>query len=356
VIALATEKELPVISRRISDAPRVAVISPPAQPITPAVSQGEPAVQRENKHAKEQFEAIRVPRDAAREALIADLRARQRSALMAPATAAEPLSQDGVAGGTERGRRPAPRVKPAPSITEPTFVSEVTREPVKSRRLFYWLISLAVLGAIAFGAWLVIKQQLPPRQAANTNGANATDAATPSPAAPLISEVPTNALLYSVAIEAHLQLPVAFERVRTLRDEEPAMSFYIAPVVTSNNVMFYHVMAGPVADSASAGALLLRLLEKGHKTAAQPGEVRRAQLAFLLGEYESSGDADAREKEVAELGIPAYVIEVQKPDDTTRFRVYTGAFSSAAEAAAMKQLLVNVGLPDSLVPRVGKQR
>jgi SPOR domain len=297
-----------------------------------------------------------VPRNAARDALIADLRARQRAALMAAPSAKETDSAEQLPEVTETlatdRRRQAPRVKAAPSITEPTFVSGVTREPVKSRRTLYWILSLAVLAAIGVGAWLVIRQQLAGRQ---TQAAETTNTAPPdvpqfSPQAPA-----TNALLYSVAIEAHQQLPLALERVRALREEEPEMDFYITPVV-ANNVMYYQVMAGPVVDSASAGALLLRLFEKGHKTGAQPGDVRRADLAFLLGEYESRTDAETRESEAAELGIPGYVIEVQVPDETIRYRVYAGAFTSSAEAAVMRQLLQSVGLPDSLVQRVGKQR
>jgi hypothetical protein len=298
-----------------------------------------------------------VPRNAARDALIADLRARQRAALMAPSSAKDAVSAQEVAEVTEAQaadrRRQAPRVKAAPSITEPTFVSGITREPVKSRRTLYWILSLAVLAAIAVGAWLVIRQQLPGRQ---TQAAETTNTAPPDVPPFTPQAQATNALLYSVAIEAWPQLPLAFERVRALREEEPEMDFYIAPVVAANNVMTYQVMAGPVVDSASAGALQLRLLEKGHKTGAQPGEVRRADLAFLLGEYESRTDAETRESEAAELGIPGYVIEVQQPDETIWYRVYAGAFTSPAEAAVMRQLLESVGLPDSLVQRVGKQR
>jgi hypothetical protein len=356
-IAIANEEELPALSARIAQPTRLAVIAPPRPEIpasTPVAAT--PPVERDNKRSKEAFEAIRVPRNAARDALIADLRARQRAALLAPPSGTDTVSAPGArevgeAPAVDR-RRQAPRVRPAPSITEPTFVSGVSREPVKSRRTLYWILSLAVLAAIAVGAWLVIQQQLPGRQ---TQAPEATDTAPPAVPQVTPQAQASNALIYSVAIEAHQELPLAFERVSALREEEPAMDFYIAPIM-SNNVMYYQVMAGPVADSASAGALLLRLLEKGYKTGSQRGEVRRANLAFLLGEYDSRSDADTRESEAAELGIPGYVIEVVQPDETSRYRVYAGAFASPAEAAVMRQLLESVGLPDSLVQRVGKQR
>src|SRR6185369_7011423 len=234
---------------------------------------------------------------------------------------------------------------------EPTFVG-FPREPDKNRTVLYWLLSLAVVAALVVGAWLVFQQRTQSGATQPPVSSGQPSEVLPAPPAAVGPAVP---LLYSVAIEAHQQLPLALERVKALRDEEPQLSFYIAPTV-ANNVMYYQVMAGPVADSASAGALLLRLLEKGHKTGAQPGEVRRANLAFLLGDYETRAAADAQEQAAEVVGIPAYVIEVPQAAGDSHFRVYAGAFASVAEAGVMKQMLQSVDLKDTLVQRVGKQR
>ena len=351
-IALARAEDLSNVGARIAEPIRIGLVTPPTakQDVTIPPT----AVGRDTQRSKEEFDAIRVPRNAAREALIADLRSRQRAALTAPPSGMQPLPDEGVvAVPTNQQQRSAtqPRPRPAPALTEPTFIG-FPREPVKSRRVLYWLLSLAVLAALIVGAWLVIRQRTATGAAQSPVSSTQPSEVVPAPPAAV---GPATPLLYSVAIEAHQQLPLALERVKTLREEEPQLSFYIAPTV-ANNVMYYQVMAGPVADSASAGALLLRLLEKGHKTGAQPGEVRRANLAFLLGEYENRAAADAREKEAAELAIPSYVIEVPQAEGGSRFRVYAGAFASVAEAGVMKQLLQSVGLPDTLVQRVGKQR
>src|SRR6185369_11887514 len=190
------------------------------------------AVGRDSQRSKEDFDAIRVPRNAAREALIADLRARQRAALTAPPSGMQPLPDEGVVAvptNQQPNSRAAtqPRPKPAPSLSEPTFIG-FPREPVKSRRVLYWLLSLAVLAALIVGAWLVIRQRTETGAAQAPVTSTQPSEVVPAPPAAVGPAVP---LLYSVAIEAHQQLPLALERVKALRDEEPQLAFYIAPTV-----------------------------------------------------------------------------------------------------------------------------
>ena len=313
----------------------------PAAPPPPAAP-----VQRELTR-DEQFEAIRVPKNAAREALIADLRARQRAALMAPPPALEPLPGVGASTPAPAGR-PAIRVtpsRPTPSLNEPSFAGARSAvlggaRGVKSRPLAFWALSLAVLVALGAGAWIMVRRSLQ-----ETAPASATPpAATPAPAA-----VP---LPYSVAIEAHQQLPTAIERVTALRKDEPDIGFYIAPSLL-DSVLYYRVMAGPMADSLTVGAVLRRLIERGHKTGTNPGDVRVTPMAFLIGEFDGRGDAQKRAEEALEASIPAYVVETPQPDGSRRWRVYAGAYAGQAEANVMRQLLKSTGLPDTLVQRIG---
>jgi hypothetical protein len=294
------------------------------------------------------FESIRLPRDAAREALIAEMRVRQRSARITPQPPPMPLEPPAAFGpaATAEGvpaRMPLGPVQP--SISEPSFVVVQPRPRPRRRRGLYIAIVLAVLAAAAAAAWIYYTRYLLPINA------ELPPAVVPPP--PLSSRVVP--LPYSVAVEAHQGLSLANERVKALRQEEPELAFYVAPVLL-DSVLYYRVMAGPVADSAEASALLRRLLENGHKTGATPWDVRQSPLAFVLGEYVSRGEAEAREVELSALSIPTYVIEVSAVDGQRRFRVYAGAYAGFAEADLMRRMLRGEGLPDSLVQRVGVRR
>lgn len=325
----------------------LAVITPPPSPVPPSPAPPAPPPAARELSRDEQFEAIRVPRNAAREALIADLRSRQRAALMSPPPALEPLP--GV-GATRPPAPPLPSDRRTPSrataslaepdFLEPGFSAPVSGPRVKSRPWWFWALSLAVLAAFAAGTWIMVARPFGVAPVADTAG----------PVAPAVrpGAVP---LPYSVAIEAHQQLPTATERVEALRNEEPDLDFYIAPSLL-DGVLYYRVMAGPVADSVTVGAVLRRLIEKGHKTGTSPGDVLATPLAFLIGEYDAAGAAQQRAREALNLAIPAYVLEVPG-DGESRWRVYAGAYAGQAEANVMRQLLKSAGLPDTLVQRIG---
>jgi hypothetical protein len=379
MVVLATQEEVDAIANRFGDEVEcLAVLSPaptageldlgagdrasfeapgtPYQPAFPAVDE-EPAetapdagAVRARRTSDEDFESIRVPREGAREALIADMRARQRAALRAPAPSVRP--DDAGAPATARpsdvpdGRS---RAQPAPHLGEPSFAVEPPRVSKRSWRGLYIALLVTVLAGLAVAAWYAYNlylRPLPPTEPVATTAAVA-------PAAPVRSRIVP--LPYSVAVEAHQELALANERVAALRDEEPDLGFYIAPVLV-DSVLYFRVMAGPVADSVEASVLLRRLLEKGHKTGSTQWDVRQAPLAFTLGEYATRAEAAERERELAERSIPAYVIEVQALDGGARHRVYAGAYSGIAEAEQMRQMLRTAGLPDSLVQRVGVRR
>jgi hypothetical protein len=201
------------------------------------------------------------------------------------------------------------------------------------------------------GAWLVVRRQVELSAAPPV-----PDLAAPSaPAAAPPVQGPNVPLPYSVAVEAHQELPLALDRVEALSDEEKDIGFYIAPILV-DSVLYYRIMAGPVVDSTSAIVIMERLLEKGHKTGTSEWDLRRTPLAFALGDYENMADARGRANEAGDLGIPAYLIEVQSPEGARRFRVYAGAYAGVAEADVMRRLLRSAGLPDSLIPRVGIEK
>jgi hypothetical protein len=312
----------------------------------------EPAYGR--RPTDQDFESIRLPRQGARETLIADLRAQQRAARMSPpptifalpVDVPDVVARDGAAAAVPPLRLPPAR-RPAP-LTEPTFAAMQPRLRVKSRRGLYIVLSLLILATLAFATWLAYQQR-------SRFGSVEQELLPATLVPPPVFRNNVVPLPYSVAVEAHQELPLAVERVQSLRAEEQDIGFYIAPIQV-DSVLYYRIMAGPVADSAEASALLRRLLEKGHKTGATQWDVRQSPLAFILGDYDTRSAAEAREREAARLSIPAYVVPVPGPDGGTRQRVYAGAYAGFAEAGIMRQLLRSAGLPDSLVQRVGTRR
>lgn len=369
VIALARPEELSSIDERLSpDATVLSVVSP----VDPIVEEEKPVIVAEPaaapvmvgeeeepepapKSRERDFEALRVPRNAAREALIADLRARQRAALMTPSPVPHAPDEGTPVASLAEPRLPVvpvpAQMRPTPSLTEPSFATAEPRPVVKSRKGIYIALSLVVLAALIVGAWLVVQRQVELSAAPPV-----PDLAAPSaPAAAPPVQGPNVPLPYSVAVEAHQELPLALDRVEALSDEEKDIGFYIAPILV-DSVLYYRIMAGPVVDSTSAIVIMERLLEKGHKTGKSEWDLRRTPLAFSLGDYENMSDARSRANEAGDLGIPAYLIEVQSPEGARRFRVYAGAYAGVAEADVMRRLLRSAGLPDSLIPRVGIEK
>ena len=174
-----------------------------------------------------------------------------------------------------------------------------------------------------------------------------------APAAPEPAPEPVETPIgFSVAVEAHQDLPTATERLEILEESDPAITFYISPVPISGSV-WYRVLAGPVADRESGAALMRRLVEAGHKTAFDDWAVRPTRYAFLLGDFRTEEEAERRVAGLRELGIPAYVAPIDYDPGEARYRVYGGAFENPASAEVMEEMLAGVRIRAPLVERVG---
>ena len=171
--------------------------------------------------------------------------------------------------------------------------------------------------------------------------------------APVQAPIQADSLPFSVAIEAYPQYAPAVERAATLRREQSDVSFFVTPALDHGSI-YYHVMAGPVADSLVAVALMQRLIDSGVKSGGSDFDIVATRLAFDLGDFASSGDAEARAAELAQKNIPTYVVEVPTAGGPSRWRLYAGAFQGAADANVLRPLLRGAGVPDSLVPRIGR--
>ncbi|MGH7555810.1 MAG: SPOR domain-containing protein, partial [Longimicrobiales bacterium] len=249
--------------------------------------------------------------------------------------------------------RAAPRPRPIRRSPREILPALGIRLPAlgipRSRRVITGAIVL-ILIALA-GIWQLGRGYLGARRdVPETATPEAPAAARPSA---LTGEPSGVALPYSVAIEAHQDLPTAVRRVESLARVEPAVGFYIAPILV-DSALYYRVMAGPVTDSTAAANVMESLIRRGHKTGGSDWDIRATPYAFRLGEYELREQAEQRMKELQQLDIPSYVLEVPFTNGPPRYYLYSGAYSGPAEADVMRKLLRSAGLNETLVERTGR--
>jgi cell division septation protein DedD len=294
------------------------------------------------------FEKIRIPKDSARDALIADLRARQRAALMAPTPTMAPLPES--EGAVRVVKRGGERAAGTPG---PIFRLPATHPTGKSSSdwVSRWLFLGVLLGIAGFAGWYWYDTY--GRETASRLPASVLPAAvTRRAASPVMAETKGEALPFSVAIASYQAIEQAEARVTQLREEEPDIDFFVGPWV-AQGALSYRVMAGPVGDSASATALVDALVQKRIKTITSGWDVLTTPYAFFLGEYASLEDAKAQQRTAALKAIPSYIVEVASPDGSTHHKVYAGAYAGHGDAEFMRPILKAAGLPQNLVERTG---
>jgi hypothetical protein len=318
-----------------------------------------------DRPADDDFERIRLPTErGAREALIADLRQRQRAARLAPPADADTLPQPADRKDPARQDRTTVLLPPRsgesgrevraetmgddiPLDTLDPGLPERPARPSRFGQPLAWTVFVVLAVALLGGSWRFLAGRLSVDREPRTEAVE-PPVLDPTPPARPAAEV---ALPFVVAIEAHTDLAAAFGRVDAL-DQEAGLSFHIAPL-EREGTLFYHVMAGPVADSASAVALRDTLLARRLKTAATPTDVRHAPLSFVIGDYSTREAAEEALNELRRLDVPGYMQDAEAADGAPLYRVFVGAFTAPAEADVTRQLLRGAGVRDSLVLRMG---
>lgn len=315
------------------------------------------------------FDRIRLPTDrASREALIADLRERQRAARLSPAPDSEllglPSGPPAYAHGDEQAQGvvllPSSGGERARDLRVETMPDELSLDtldpgepqPAAPRRDFRkplaWTLAIVLAVSLLGGAWRFLAGRLGQGHSPAAIPVAEAPPAQPEAEPEVVAEVE---LPYVVAIEAHTDLATAFRRLDAL-EQEPGLAFHIAPL-EREGTLYYHIMAGPVRDSASAVAVRDTLLARRLKTASTPTDVRHAPLSFLVGEYSDTAAADEAMAELRRLDVPSYMQLAEAADGAPLHRVFVGAFSAPAEADVTRQLLRAAGVRDSLVTRMG---
>lgn len=337
--------------------PQVAEAEPAAGPVVaaPKPRPMEPVGPSERLNDSE-FEKIRIPKDGARESLIADMRARQRAALMAPAPAVQPLPEEIDVARTRSA--PPPRLVPSgaakDAIGEPTFTS-TKRTKRTPRRIIPALIVLLLVSSAAAG-WHYWSNRavrpIAPRPTATSPSARPI-APRPVPAEPALPVgIP---LRFSVAMAGYSVLEQAQARVDQLRKDAPNMQFYIAPTVVQGS-LFYRVLAGPLPDSSRAAAVRDTLMSRRIKTFTSSSDLLETPLAFLIGSFGRRAEAEAKVAEAASKGIPTYIVPVGDAGGAVQYKVYAGAYTGPGDAEFLREILERASLPDTLVERTGSIR
>lgn len=157
-------------------------------------------------------------------------------------------------------------------------------------------------------------------------------------------------LPHSVLVASYASWPRARDRAEELRAEEGGV-WVVAPTPVRDTV-YWRLLAGAVADEASARELMEGLADRGVKDRVSDWDVRPTPLAYRLADAESRQRAVARAGELRDRGVPAYVLPA--PADGERaWQVYSGAYETREAAGRLGALLLEAGVEHELVTRRG---
>lgn len=227
----------------------------------------------------------------------------------------------------------------------PVFRPERRKRPLVSP-----LLLIALLVALAAGGWFVYEEYVAEQPASLAAG-------TAGPAAPPVAErgeAVETPVPISVVIEVHPEWQDALARVRTVRQQQPELTFFLAPAATADTVPYYRLFAGPVETREAGAALMQQLVEQEIKTAFDTWAIQPTDLAFHLGEYDTRREAEARLRALEQQQVPAYIVPIPHPPGPPRYRVYGGGYRDEGEARVMRDMLEQAGIEAELEPRTGQ--
>lgn len=275
--------------------------------------------------------------------------------------------------------QPAPAAPEIPGGWEPRILmggSELTEPPLiprKSRRkgrpvspvlLVVLLVTLLGGGGVILSdmgllpEWLDLPGKLSPGKGSADGMNGSADGAAVEPDAgsadpEAVAEPVESPIPYSVAVEAHQDYATALQRIEQLSRVEPGVSFFLSPI-PNQGVVYYRVLAGPVADTTAAWELMRQLVASKQKTDLDPWSIRPTVWAYNLGDFETEAAARQRMQELMEARIPSYLVEVEYTAGPSRYRIYAGAYEGPAPAEVMAELLREAGIEAPLIRRHGK--
>ncbi|NIP59086.1 MAG: hypothetical protein GWM92_12345, partial [Gemmatimonadetes bacterium] len=156
----------------------------------------------------------------------------------------------------------------------------------------------------------------------------------------------TPVLGYSLSVDTYRDAATVRDVATALGDRLPELNFVVSPVQIDGELV-YRLLAGPATTAEEAESLRTPLSRVLSREDPSRWTARISYLAFVVDETDSLEGARGRRDEIREAGIHAYVLEVVYPDQSVRYRVYSGAYENPQEARALRGLLAGAGLSDA---------
>lgn len=128
----------------------------------------------------------------------------------------------------------------------------------------------------------------------------------------------------------------------------PNLLFFVTPLDVDGALEFA-LYAGPAYSAAEATALREPVAVANVRENPDDWSVREAPYAFYFGEYASAGNAQGKVQALARASIPAYSLQVEYADGTTRVRVYGGAFRDEIEAEEMGRMVTDADVGEMVL-------
>ena len=159
----------------------------------------------------------------------------------------------------------------------------------------------------------------------------------PEPETPVMSHV--------VLVDTWREIQTPLAMADALQERMPDLLGFVTALLIDGDRHFA-LMVGPAYNAGEANDLKVPLAAAFDLLNPDPESwiVREAPYSFLLGEYETLGEASDRVQELADLAVPAFVLEVTYSGEGRALRVYGGAFSDESQARGMGRLLRENGL------------
>ena len=167
-------------------------------------------------------------------------------------------------------------------------------------------------------------------------------------------ETPVMSHVLLVDTWREIQTPLAM--ADALRERMPNLLGFVTALRIDGDRHFA-LMVGPAYTAVEANRLKVPLGVAFDLLNPDPESwsVLEAPYSFFLGEYETVGEANDRARELADLSVPAFVLQVNYAAEPKGLRVYGGSFTDEVQARGMGRLLRENGLGGApLIERRGR--
>jgi hypothetical protein len=157
----------------------------------------------------------------------------------------------------------------------------------------------------------------------------------------------TSVMSHVVIVDTWREIQTPLAMADALQERMPELLGFVTALLIDGDRHFA-LMVGPAYSAVEANDLKVPLAAAFDLLNPDPESwsVREAPYSFFFGEYETVGEANGRVRTLADLSVPAFVLQVTYPAEARALRVYGGAFSDELQARGMGRLLRENDLGD----------